>query len=217
MHSNQTDARVSAGDLCCSTKSTSMKPIINQIEAPCFHCNKTIVHTVHLRIDGQHYPDLKTKVLNSTAFVTQCPHCIGFSEVPQDFRYFDAVGKTRYMIYYFPSDAAEELEDVIAATMNLRSNGTRVHMIHKLTEIVPIINSYDQGEIAKEQLMEVGDKASIRTDALFGALDNSMNEIFSAFEMHGETGKFPKGFIDQIAPNQKKPRKKSFFRKLFGG
>ena len=90
-----------------------MKPIINEIEAPCVHCKKNIIHTVHHRIDGLSYPDLKTKVLNSTAFVTQCPHCMGFSDVPQDFRYFDSAGKTSYMIYYFPASAAEELEDMM--------------------------------------------------------------------------------------------------------
>jgi hypothetical protein len=198
-----------------------MKPIINQINAPCVHCAKDMEHVVHHRIDGESHPELKLKVLDSSAFVTACPHCIGFSSVPQDFRYFDGVGATHYMIYYFPEDSIDQLEDVIAATIGLRRNGTRVHMIHKLTEVVPIISAYERGELPPERLVQVGDQATIRATALSNASDQAMNSLLAATQMQKETGKFPDGFIEGLVEGRQmmkeKPQKKSFFRRLFTG
>lgn len=198
-----------------------MKPIVNQITAPCVHCAKVMEHVVHHRIDGESHPELKLKVLDSSAFVTACPHCIGFSSVPQDFRYFDGVGATHYMIYYFPEDSIDQLEDIIAATIGLRRNGTRVHMIHKLTEIVPIISAYERGELPPERLVQVGEQATIRATALYNASGQAMNSLLAATQMQKETGKFPDGFIEGLVEGrqlmQEKPQKKSFFRRLFSG
>lgn len=198
-----------------------MKPIINQITAPCVHCGKDMEHIVHHRIDGESHPDLKRKVLDSSAFVTACPHCVGFSSVPQDFRYFDGVGSTHYMIYYFPEDAISQLEDVIAATIGLRKNGTRVHMVHNLMEIVSIISAYERGELPPERLVQVGDLATVRATALSNASEQAMDNLLAAMTMHKETGKFPDGFIEGLVEGrqmmQEKPKKKSFFRRLFTG
>jgi len=198
-----------------------MKPIINQITAPCVHCGKNMEHIVHHRIDGESHPDLKRKVLDSSAFVTACPHCVGFSSVPQDFRYFDGVGSTHYMIYYFPEDAISQLEDVIAATIGLRKNGTRVHMVHNLMEIVPIISAYERGELPSERLVQVGDLATVRATALSNASEHAMDNLLAAMTMHKETGRFPDGFIEGLVEGrqmmQEKPKKKSFLRRLFTG
>lgn len=202
-----------------------MKPITDKITAPCAHCGKEFSHEVYFRIDGHGYPDLKKKVLDYSAFVSPCPSCMGLSSVPQDFRYFDEVADTRYMIYYFPRGAEAQLEDIIAATLCLRDNGTRVHIIHSLNGVVPIMQAYESGNKPEEQLFKVGDAAMVRAKAQSLQVAHSMNKMIDAMKANSETGKFPDGFIEQIKRGQKirarqerkSGSKPSFWRKVFGG
>ena len=156
-----------------------MNPITKKIDAPCKQCGKSITHFVYFRIDGESHPALRKKVLDATAFVIKCPFCNRLSHVPQDFRYFDTIPSSeglQYLIYYFPTNAGKQLEDTIAATITLRDQGTRVHMVHKLTDVAPLIQDYAAGRLPEETLVEVSDRAMQKAREQASAMDDAMDD-----------------------------------------
>jgi hypothetical protein len=165
-------------------------------------------------------------VLNFTIFTSNCPHCLGTSGVPQEFRYLDIANGQRYVIYFFPVQAAPQLEDMIASTICLREHGTRIHFVHKISELILILRAYEAGNLPAENSFPVSEEAMIRAKSLNAQVEASAGSFFATIREIAKTGVAPPEFAEnikrgmeikrQMEARANPPKKRSFLQRLFG-
>lgn len=91
-------------------------------------------------------------------------------------RYSD-YGPKNYFIYLVPEDLLEKERSFIESLGGLKSNGTRIHLAHTLSEMQSIIKTYDSGLKYPESRIFQSKEASKESARIETAMDRMVNDM----------------------------------------
>ena len=179
----------------------------NNVTIGCPHCKQSYPYTYWYKIDGTDSPHLKQKILDGTLFVAVCPHCSTKHIIMPTIRYADYVDKNVF-IYLVDHEHMESSRDFIESLPLLKANKTRIHIVHRITDLQTHIALYDKGVQPPETII-VPSKSGAE-------LNERIDKVLKDFNSDFLHGKNPKNVIDTAKKASSKP-KRSILSWLFRG